>query len=773
MIAGQRKPDAQWIADERKSANLDQRLKSLILSVLPDDQMNFVINCLTVKSTWDDLILYHERPSDVKESSGPKNCAITPLNSKKDFQDSPDDEEDKRSIHEYLNDLEEEYQAKALLAKSKRFFKKGTQRFSSAKATDQIECHKCGKKAPRSFSSKNIGIIAESHDWDEEEASSDNEETKVKALMALTDEERISVGKENARNGEWTKITIKSDPSAAVSDSPVPDYDLADESSVCSTLLLLLKKLDSVEPSYGPKTVKSILKSKSTFKAKTLKCITLNEPSSAPTGGNKNLQLLRLIQLLIISQRRGINLRNPQHITINYETCGRNIYTTSDHNDIEWFRKRETHHAKKAESSNALRSKTPTKRKQFTKSLNMYQEYLAEFWYSVKVLENSKVSFSIPTRGIYGEVGLNTFRNAIGAHYIPHSSEYVTPPSIDVVRKWFHTIGYGEEILIKGTLRKSLLPPSIANGIHIDYAHIFWEDIILKLKKKQIEKISQLKLILDYLLLMILYHHNKGASFTAIHGDKEEAYTAIHGDKEEASSTIKLEYLAKLVSPIQPSFKDLDSPEDDPVIIVDESDKHKPNVETKDTLVPRSSSPKSSQIQDSLPTELKDLPSKFNELTKEIKGTATSLTSQVAKLKTLQWELLKEFHSLPAKVESAQARLKTLDALPSLLLNVAKALNKFVEVLESTSTKAGDQRGAHQETQRQKVMSVEEAEKESLESDSDKEAYVTGFMFKSYKEKKLKKFDFVTEDGRHIHLSEEQINNQKKLEEESKAEAAK
>ncbi|GKC34053.1 hypothetical protein Tco_1046437 [Tanacetum coccineum] len=35
----------------------------------------------------------------------------------KDFQDSPDDEEDTRSSHEYLNDLEEEYQAKALLAK--------------------------------------------------------------------------------------------------------------------------------------------------------------------------------------------------------------------------------------------------------------------------------------------------------------------------------------------------------------------------------------------------------------------------------------------------------------------------------------------------------------------------------------------------------------------------------------------------------------------------------------------------------------------------------
>ncbi|GKB48683.1 hypothetical protein Tco_0899436 [Tanacetum coccineum] len=70
-------------------------------------------------------------------------------------------------------------------------------------------------------------------------------------------------------------------------------------------------------------------------------------------------------------------------------------------------------------------------------------------------------------------------------------------------------------------------------------------------------------------------------------------------------------------------------------------------------------------------------------------------------------------------------------------------------------------------------MSSEEAEKESIESDSDEEAHVTGFMVKSSKVKKLKKFDFVTEHGRHIHLSKKQINNQKKLEEEAKAEAAK
>ncbi|GJT97830.1 hypothetical protein Tco_1093348 [Tanacetum coccineum] len=77
-----------------------------------------------------------------------------------DFKDSPDDEEDTRSSQEYMNDLEEEYQERALLAKSKRFFKK------------------------------------------EEVSSDDNEATEVKALMALANKERVSVGKESAKNSE-------------------------------------------------------------------------------------------------------------------------------------------------------------------------------------------------------------------------------------------------------------------------------------------------------------------------------------------------------------------------------------------------------------------------------------------------------------------------------------------------------------------------------------------------------------------------------------------
>ncbi|GJT49079.1 hypothetical protein Tco_0975236 [Tanacetum coccineum] len=64
-----------------------------------------------------------------------------------------------------------------------------------------------------------------------------------------------------------------------------------------------------------------------------------------------------------------------------------------------------------------------------------------------------------------------------------------------------------------------------------------------------------------------------------------------------------------------------------------------------------------------------------------------------------------------------------------------------------------------------KAMSLEEAEKESTNSDSndDDETYVTGSMVEPSTIKKLKKFEFITEDGRHIHLNEEEINPESRI----------
>ncbi|GJX84763.1 hypothetical protein Tco_0335537 [Tanacetum coccineum] len=300
--------------------------------------------------------------------------------------------------------------------------------------------------------------------------------------------------------------------------------------------------------------------------------------------------------------------------------------------------------------------------------------------------------------------------------------------------------------------------------------------------------------------------------------------------KEETSSIIKLKDLAKLVSHVQPSFKDLDLLEDDPVIIVADSDEDKDdevhatkNVETEDTSVPKSSS------LSSLPTELKDLSSKFDELTKEVKGlkklvheldiellgdlkeiltkledftkTVTSLTSQV--LDSASSKARDE--SVPsagqADTRTVEGEKDTNQATISYLFqrrakkNVEDNLNKNNPQTKTTSppippviTKTKMQSPSHQpspkgsshpegehikEDKGKKALSLQDAEKESTDSDSGNETHVTGSMVEPSKTKKLKKFDFITKDGRHIHLTEEEINHQKKLEEDANAKVAK
>ncbi|GKC35123.1 retrovirus-related pol polyprotein from transposon TNT 1-94 [Tanacetum coccineum] len=312
------------------------------------------------------------------------------------------------------------------------------------------------------------GLVAEAYEWDEDDMSSyDNEMTEVKVLMALADDKNVAVGKESARNSKWVKISMRKvhtlldmednderksflDYLFAITDSSSIKYDSTNESSVCSTPLPPQEKLDGAEPISVPKTIKSILKSNSTFKVKALKGVTINEPSSAPAKAKALASKLTQLMLCertdhrtcdhveymstinmsqhlkikgrsssrsrtprpsknffppcihcgfndhlsddyvnypicdiygsydhdthghnrVISLRRGIKPRNHQQVTKSCETYGITVHTITDYNDIEWFRrgealqakKVEAFQSKKTESSNAIRSKTPTKR---------------------------------------------------------------------------------------------------------------------------------------------------------------------------------------------------------------------------------------------------------------------------------------------------------------------------------------------------------------------------------------------------------------------------
>nr|GEY99703.1 hypothetical protein [Tanacetum cinerariifolium] len=403
---------------------------------------------------------------------------------------------------------------------------------------------------------------------------------------------------------------------------------------------------------------------------------------------------------------------------------------------------------------------------------------------------------------------------------------------------------YGEAVPTKETLKKSLLPPrwSLTNEINIDYANIFWEDIIIKLNQNHRDKVvpytkflyllmihkmkegygdRELTLyptqvfsvnnwalkpnkpeepsFIDYMMaiyvadmpvvfkapktfskaesvskgtkpgakpghkklptsskqsFMSSSDKTKGNDASAVFTTEADPRKSAPSDfvpqqqgkgansltrqveEDETSRTIKLEDLAKLVSSVHPSFKDLDSPEDDPIFVVDDSDE--------------------------------------DEEADEVYATTN------VEIKNTLWELPTEFVLLLVKVASFQAKLKTLDALPGLFQNVMKALNKFAQVLNFASSKARDQSvlSAGQvntmPTEGEKNTN-QEAEKESTKSglNDDDETYVTGSMVKSSTTKKLKNFDFITEHGKHIHLTKEQINQQNKIDKEAKVEAAK
>ncbi|GJX52982.1 hypothetical protein Tco_0281351 [Tanacetum coccineum] len=293
---------------------------------------------------------------------------------------------------------------------------------------------------------------------------------------------------------------------------------------------------------------------------------------------------------------------------------------------------------------------------------------------------------------------------------------------------------------------------------------------------------------------------------------------------DDAKPTIKLEDLSKLVPDLDADFMDLDSPEDDKPIIVEYEEEEElksiaeialisaqpsfPNVEQLTKLLVKSLKPELSTLltcrnfSKSLATELKELPSKFNDLSREIK----ELKKYVEKLEVELPRNLKEISNKLEKFTSTisslttQSKIKTLDALLSLLSKVTKALDRFVQVVEQSSYKAGDQGvpsagqvGTHpvegekntkQATIPQrallnlmgelikKSMSSKDAEEESTKSESD-DANLTGSRVKSSKKRKLKKFYFVIEEGEHVHLTKEQIKEQRKIKELAKADLAK
>ncbi|GJX88602.1 retrovirus-related pol polyprotein from transposon TNT 1-94 [Tanacetum coccineum] len=203
------KPKAQWTPDERRVVLQDQCLKSIIVSCLPDDIMESVISCETTKDTWTDLVHSFEGPSDNKETrimdlkleyqtfkAKPSKSLSQTYTRYKSLLNELAIDGVNLSKHEinvgFVNSLREKWLT---------FY----QEQRSANHTQTLDL---ADIYGRFVYEDNLIQIRNCNDENEEEVSDDEEVTRVKALMALADDE-LTVGKNHARNSEWIDITTR------------------------------------------------------------------------------------------------------------------------------------------------------------------------------------------------------------------------------------------------------------------------------------------------------------------------------------------------------------------------------------------------------------------------------------------------------------------------------------------------------------------------------------------------------------------------------------
>nr|GEV95506.1 hypothetical protein [Tanacetum cinerariifolium] len=226
----------------------------------------------------------------------------------------------------------------------------------------------------------------------------------------------------------------------------------------------------------------------------------------------------------------------------------------------------------------------------------------------------------------------------------------------------------------------------------------------------------------------------------------------------------------------------------------------------------------------SLPTELKELPTKFNKLAEDVKGlknqfhkleielpgdlkeistkledftkSVTSLTSQVAELKTLQWELPTEFLPPPTQIASnardtsvpSAGHSGTIPDEGEKNINQTLISQLFQRRADKNAKKTNLKNDLNQQHHLQLQSFLQSSQPQLINNPpSSKVHQKAPFDLRgsrpmktnekrlsgSSKKKKWRKFDYVTESGDNVYLTEEQINAQKKIEEEVKAEAAK
>nr|GEW30152.1 hypothetical protein [Tanacetum cinerariifolium] len=154
------------------------------------------------------------------------------------------------------------------------------------------------------------------------------------------------------------------------------------------------------------------------------------------------------------------------------------------------------------------------------------------------------------------------------------------------------------------------------------------------------------------------------------------------------------------------------------------------NVEKLTELQIKSLSPElfnllsSHDFSSSLPTELKELPSKFTELIREIKELKKHVHELEVELPGDLKEILTKLEKFSSTIFSltTQVNIKTLDAIPSIFFKVNKTLDS------SPKNSPQPEGELIQKDKGKKAMSSKDAKEKGTESETDKETNLTDPM---------------------------------------------
>nr|GEZ47524.1 hypothetical protein [Tanacetum cinerariifolium] len=153
--------------------------------------------------------------------------------------------------------------------------------------------------------------------------------------------------------------------------------------------------------------------------------------------------------------------------------------------------------------------------------------------------------------------------------------------------------------------------------------------------------------------------------------------------------------------------------------------------------------------------------------TKEPKETVDALASHPPSLKKAAKD--DEKANLNKPIPTTTPATSTI---PSIITTITTQLQSpFLPSLPNSSSQSKGE--LIKKDKGKKAMSSKDAEEAGAKSDSNDTINLASSMVESSETKKMKKFDFVTEGGEHVHFTEEQIKEHKRIEESIKADAAK